>query len=195
MTRQRAFTLVEVLVTLGLLTLVAVLAYRGIAALVEGEGRLTAEASRWRALDAALARLEADLRQAVPRAVRVGGGSEPAWLGAIEANGASALVISRAGSEFDADPGVAGQRIGYRLRGDALQVVYWGGLDRATTGESEARAWTLAEGVAAFRLQHLGEREWRDAWPAPGEPDLPRAVRVELTLAGGETIDRWFALR
>lgn len=194
--RTRGFTLVEILVALALLGLVAALAYRGIAALVDGETRLTAEARRWRTLDAALARLEADLRQAVPRAARAGEAKEPAWLADVERNGSSALVFSRAGPEFDPDPGVAGQRIGYRLRDGTLQVVYWPALDRASGGDGEAQAWPLVEGVAVLRIDHLGEKTaWRAAWPQPDEPPLPRAVRVHLTLASGETIERWFALR
>jgi len=76
----RGFTLVEVLVALAILAITAALAYRGTAALVDGEVRLTAEAARWRTLDAVFARLEADLRQAQPRAVRAGAAREPAWI-------------------------------------------------------------------------------------------------------------------
>ena len=192
----RGFTLVEVLVALGLLALVAVLAYRGVAALVDGETRLVGEAQRWRTLDAALARMEADVRQALPRAVRVGGGTEPAWLAAIESPAASAIAFSRAGPEFDAEPGIAGQRIGYRLRNGALQVVYWPGLDRARGGDAGTQAWPLVEGIASFRVDHLDERgQWQARWPQANDPPLPRAVRVRLTLASGEAIERWFALR
>lgn len=196
MKRSGGFTLVEILVALALLALVAVLAYRGVAALVDGEARLADEARRWRTLDAALARMEADVRQALPRAVRAGATTEPAWIAAVEAHGGSAIAFSRAGSEFDAEPGRAGQRIGYRLRDGALQVVYWPSLDRAQPGEAGARTWTLAEGIAGLRIEHLGERgPWVPAWPQTDEPALPRAVRVQLTLASGESIERWFALR
>lgn len=196
MKRPRGFTLVEILVALGLLALTAVLAYRATAALVDGESRLAAEASRWRTLDAALSRLEGDMRQALPRAVRAGDATEPAWLAARESNGATAMVFSRAGPEFTAEPGIAGQRIGYRLRGVALEVVYWPALDRVRAGEDGLRAWPLIDGVAGFRVEHLGEGgAWFAAWPQPGEPALPRALRVHLTLASGEAIERWFALR
>ena len=196
MKAARGFTLVEILVAVALLGLVAVLAYRGVAALVDGEVRLAGEARHWRTLDAALARIEADLRQAQPRAVRAGGAIEPAWVAAVEANGSSAVAFSRAGAEFDAEPGVAGQRIGYRVRDGVLQVVFWPELDRANAGETGAQAWPLVEGVATLRIEHLGERDaWSTVWPRPGETALPRGVRVQLTLVDGAVVERWFALR
>ncbi len=190
----RGFTLVEVLVALAILAITAALAYRGTAALVDGEVRLTSEATRWRTLDAVFTRLEADLRQAQPRPVRVGTAREPAWLAATEAHGSSAIVFSRAGPEFDADPGAAGQRVGYRLRDGALEVVYWPGLDRAQ-GTRET-AWTLVRGVTRLRIEHLdADGGWRDTWPRFGEPEIPRAVRILLVLDSGEAIERWIALR
>jgi general secretion pathway protein J len=190
----RGFTLVEVLVALAILAITAALAYRGTAALVDGEVRLTSEATRWRTLDAVFTRLEADLRQAQPRPVRVGTAREPAWLAATEAHGSSAIVFSRAGPEFDADPGAAGQRVGYRLRDGALEVVYWPGLDRAQ-GTRET-AWTLVRGVTRLRIEHLdADGGWRDTWPRFGEPEIPRAVRILLVLDSGEAVERWIALR
>jgi general secretion pathway protein J len=191
--KRRGFTLIEVLVALALLALTAVLAWRATSAMVDGELRLSAEAARWRTLDLAFARLEADLRQAQPRPVRTPSGLEPAWIAATEGNGASAVVFTRAGPEFDAEPGAAGQRIGYRVRNAALEVVYWPALDRA---RDESVAYRLVEGVTGFRVEHLGSSgHWLAAWPRFGEPDLPRAVRVVLTLGSGEVLERWFSLR
>ena len=192
--RPRGFTLVEVLVALAILAITAALAYRGTAALVDGETRLASEATRWRTLDTVFARLEADMRQAQPRAVRVGTAREPAWIAAIESNGSSAIAFSRAGPEFDADPGAAGQRVGYRVRDGSLEVVYWPGLDRAP--DVRDSAWPLVAGVAHFRVEHRDATGgWRDAWPRAEEPAVPRAVRVLLALDTGEVIERWFALR
>jgi general secretion pathway protein J len=195
MTRARGFTLIEVLVALSLMALVAVLAWRATASLVDGESRLAGEAQRWRALDAAFARLEGDMRQALPRGVRnASGAMEPAWIGAVEAQGASAIVFTRAGAEFAVEPGAAGHRIGYRLRDAALEVVYWPALDRAR--EAEPAGYALVDGIAGLRIAQLGARgQWSDTWPLAGDDDVPRAVRVRLSLATGETIERLFALR
>ncbi|HSS70418.1 MAG TPA: prepilin-type N-terminal cleavage/methylation domain-containing protein, partial [Casimicrobiaceae bacterium] len=69
---RTGFTLVEVLLALVILAVIAVLGYRAVAALSESETRLSAEAARWRTLDLFFARLEGDLRQAMPRPARLG---------------------------------------------------------------------------------------------------------------------------
>ena len=117
-----------------------------------------------------------------------------AWSGTLDARNNADLRFSRAGPEFAVEPGSAGQRIGYRLAGDTVEVLYWPWVDNAP-GVTPA-AYALVSGVASFRLDYLdADGAWRDRWPVLGEPDVPRAVRVELTLAGGERIERWVALR
>ncbi len=170
------------------------LGYRALSALADSEARLAAEARHWRNLDGMFARLEADMRVALPREARTGARSEPAWLGASDAEGNAELRFSRAGAEFAIDPGSGGQRIGYRLRNGAVEVLYWPRLDQPATTLPEA--YVLADGIARFRVAYLDTRGgWRDRWPALGDPVLPRAVRVEMTLAGGDVIERWLTLR
>jgi general secretion pathway protein J len=192
-TPPRGFTLLETLIALAILAMISTLGYRAVSALVDSEAQLTSESLRWRTLDALFARLEADLRQALPREARVGAARAPAWLADVEASGNTALEISRAGPEFTADPGAAGQRIGYRLDGDVVNVLYWPRLDRPAGAVPVAHA--LAGGVATFSLQFLDTGgAWRARWPALGEPALPRAVRVELDLADGSRVERLLAL-
>jgi len=188
------FTLIELLIALAILAVIATLGYRAVASLTESEVRLTAEAERWRTLDAFLARLEADLRATVPREMRVGTGTEPALLGGVDGAGNTEFRIARAGPEFTADPGVAGQRLGYRLRNGTVEVMYWPHLDQPAA--VAPTIYSLAPGVADFRIGYLDAAgQWRDRWPAPGEHPVPQAVRVELTLATGESIERWMVLR
>jgi general secretion pathway protein J len=193
--RCAGFTLVEVLLALAIFGVISVLAYRATSTLTEGEAQLSAEAARWRTLEALFTRLEADIRQAVPRSVLAGPRVEPAWLAQpADSAGNASLVFSRAGTEFSDDPGVAGQRIGYRLRGHAVEIAYWPQLDNAAS--VQPAVYTLADGVAGFRIAYLTRSgSWRDTWPVPEEAALPRAVRVDLKLDSGEAIERWFVLR
>lgn len=188
------FTLIELLVALAILAVVATLGYRAMSALVDAESRLSFEANRWRTLDAMFARLEADLRQALPRDVRYGANREPAWWASVDAEGNTELRISRAGPEFDVDPGAAGQRIGYRLAERRVEVAYWPRLDQPP--QVEPARYALVDDVAAWRASFLDEAgNWRRQWPALGDPPLPRAVRIEVVLADGAQLERLWALR
>lgn len=188
------FTLIEVLLALVILAVIAVLGYRAVAALSESETRLSAEATRWRTLDLFFARLEGDLRQAMPRPARLGDARVPAWVGSADVNGNSALEFSRAGPEFVLEAGSAGQRLAYGFRDGVVEVRYWASYDRP--GNAEPTAYPLLADIAQFRLSYLTRNgQWSDVWPVSGEAPLPRAVRVQLALASGESIERWLALR
>ncbi len=193
--RSAGFTLIEVMLALAIFGVISVLAYRATTALTDGEVRLSAEAQRWRTLEGLFTRFESDIRQAVPRASRTGSSIEPAWLAQpADSAGNASLVFTRAGSEFSDDPGMSGQRIGYRLRGHAVEIAYWPQLDNATN--IQPAVFTLADGVTAFRIEYLGSTgTWRQRWQPANDTELPRAVRVNLTLDSGEAIERWFVLR
>ena len=193
--RFGGFTLVEMLLALAIFGVIAALSYRAIATLTDGEAQLSSAAHRWRTLDALFTRFEADIRQAVPRASRTASGVEPPWLALPTGRADSAaLVFTRAGAEFADEPGRAGQRVGYRLRGHVLEIAYWPQLDNVA-GVQPA-VYSLIDGVSGFRIDYLNKAgQWRDRWPLQGEADLPRAVRVQLAMDGGEVIERWFVLR
>ena len=192
--RRGGFTLIELLIALAILALVATLGYRALASLTDSEAKLAAEGVHWRNLDAFFARFEADARAAVPRQVRAGANVEPAWVGGVAESGDAEVRFSRAGSEFSVESGSAGQRIGYRLRNGAIEVLYWPYLDQPATVNPQPYA--LVQGVTRFRVAYLDALgKWRDRWPALGEPAIPRAIQVALTLADGEVIERWLALR
>jgi general secretion pathway protein J len=193
--RQRGFTLVEALVAVAILALVALLAWRATAAMTDGEQRLSVESARWQHLDALLTRLEADMRQALPRPARNGARSEPAWVAMpTDAAGNTSLAFTRAGPAAADEPGAGGQRVGYRWRDGHIDVLYWPRLD--DTANSTPAAYALVDGVARFRVLQLSSDErWSPRWPLPGAAAIPRGVRIEIVLADGSVIDRWLALR
>ena len=103
-------------------------------------------------------------------------------------------MFTRAGSEFSLEPAPAGQRVGYRLRDGTIELAYWRELDHAA--DAQPVVYPLVTDVAGFQLEYLTrDGAWRDRWPLLGEADVPRAVRLTLTLADGARIDRWFTLR
>jgi general secretion pathway protein J len=192
--RAGGFTLLEVLLAMAIVALIALLGYRAVAALSDSETQLAAEAARWRTLDLFFARLEGDLRQAMPRRARLAEAREPAWAGTADAAGNSTVAFSRAGPEFTMEPRSAGQRLAYQYRNGSVEVLYWASYDRPRGAFPTAYA--LLDGVTRFELAYLTrEGAWADAWPRAGESELPRAIRVRLTLASGEVIERWLALR
>ena len=80
------------------------------------------------------------------------------------------------------------------LRDGTLELAYWPHLDH--TDGATPRVYPLVTGVTAFELEYLTrDGSWLRAWPRFGEDEIPRAVRLTLTLADGVRIDRWFTLR
>ncbi|HLW13606.1 MAG TPA: type II secretion system minor pseudopilin GspJ [Casimicrobiaceae bacterium] len=191
----RGFTLVEALVAVAILALVAMIAWRATAAMTDGEVRLSEQSARWQHLDALLARMEADMRTAIPRGVRHGGETEPAWYASPDdAAGNTALVFTRAGPDAIDEPGSGGQRVGYRLHDGHVEVVYWPRLDNAAA--TVPATYALVDGIAGFRvLQLTGDGRWSDRWPFLGASAVPRGVRIQIVLADGSAVERWLALR
>jgi type II secretion system protein J len=172
--RQRGFTLLELLVALGVLALLASIGWRGLDAILGAQASVQAETRRWSDADRVMQQIGRDLSLAVERPME-----EPA----------GELVIVRMG-EPDAGPTQSGpRRVTYRLRDGALQYV----VELASSG---SQAGKVLEGVAAFDLRALeSDGAWRPLRREPGPVSgTARAVAAEITLAGGERIWRIFPL-
>jgi len=166
--------------------------------MTDSEARLVQESDRWRSLDMLFARIESDMRQAIPRGARAGARTEPPWVAvAADSAGNSTLAFTRAGPEFAVEPGIAGQRIGYRLHDSTIEALYWPQLDNVPS-ETPA-VYALAHDVERFRsFQLAASNAWSQLWPPPGAAKaevLPRAVRIEIGLSDGTTIERIIALK
>ena len=191
----RGFTLVEALVAIAILGLVALLAWRATAAMTDSEARLAYESARWRELDAVVARVEADLRAALPRRARTGSATEAALsLAPQDPAGDALLIFTRAGPDAVDEAGSGGQRIGYRLRDGRIEALFWPAIDQAAA--TVPAAYALTGGIRRFQVAALGAGEtWSERWPVAGASDLPRGVRMTLELDDGTRIERWIALQ
>jgi general secretion pathway protein J len=189
----RGFTLIEVMTALLVLSLLSLMSYRGLSAVLDAREHVKHETDKWRRVEAFFARFERDVQLAAPRPVRSASGTAPAWLGQVVATPDARLEFSR----FAATEGVdTARRVAYRLNDkQEIELWLWPGLDVAP-GTLPARYPVLA-GVKIFELQYLNPAlVWVDAWPtSPADPPLPQAVRLRIVLASSEEIVRVFALQ
>jgi general secretion pathway protein J len=191
--RARGFTLIELLVAMLLLALVSVMAYRGLDAMARANERMADVTDRWEAIARFFERFAADVTQPDLRAVRdAAGAGLPAWWARplVEPAGADAqLEFTRKSA-----PGAADVRLAYRLRAGKVELMVWPALDRSPV--TQPQVYPLLENVTAMRLAYLdGEGRWQPQWPVSGLNEaLPRAVSIELALAGIAPVQRVFAL-
>lgn len=186
---QRGFTLIELLSALLILSLLAVMSFRGLGAVLDARDQVQQETAKWQRVAAFLSRFERDIRLSAPRPVRAAGGMAPAWLGAA----GTGLEFSRFASAEGLD---VARRVAYRLNQNReIEIALWPGLDFASSAQP-ARYVVLA-GVAEFDVQYLDRAlAWVPAWPAAAaDPPLPRSVRLRVRLSTGEELVRVFALQ
>lgn len=195
--RSCGFTLVELLVTLVILALLSVAGYRGLDAVLQTRKHIVEETGKWQHLAFFFSRLEQDVAQAIHRPVRGQGGLEqPEWIGRpVAAEDEAELTFTRAGVSGEEERMSAPRRIGYRLQQGSIMLLRWPFPDQAP--HAEPVRYPLLEGVREFRLRHLDANgNWLALWPPDGQHGaLPMALEAAVTLAGGETVTRVFALQ
>ena len=190
--RSGGFTLIELLTALLILSALALMSYRGLGAVLDAREHVTRETDKWRRVASFFARFERDVLLAAPRSVRAISGTAPAWLGRPDATQAPLLEFSRFASSQGMD---VPRRLGYRLNDRReIEVWLWAGLDAAPNA-LPAR-YPVLGGVKEFELQYLNlNLAWGSTWPvSPGDPPIPRAVRLRVLLGSGEELVRVFAL-
>lgn len=189
----RGFTLIELMTALLVLSLLALMSYRGLGAVLDAREHVKQETDKWRRVAAFFARFERDVELAAPRPVRTAAGRAPAWLGAQGATAEARLEFSRFASSDGVD---AARRIGYRLNEKhEIELWLWPGLDVAP--DTLPARYPVLAGVKTFELQYLSPAlAWVDTWPmSPTDLPIPRAVRLRIVLASDEEIVRVFVLQ
>ena len=191
--RGSGFTLIELLVAILLFALLSMMAYRGLDAMARANERVVGDSDQWQAITLFFERFAADVSQPSGRSVRGNSGAPLLqWWGRalIEpANADAQLEFTRKSPTGQDDV-----RLAYRLRANTVELLIWPVLDRSPA--SQAQVYALLENVSAMRLRYLDSQgTWQDSWPAPGlDEALPRAVSIELSVAGQTAVQRIFAL-
>ena len=174
----RGFTLIELLSALLILSLLALMSFRGLGAVLDARDHVRQETEKWRSVAAFFSRFQRDVQLSAPRPVRAAAGR---------------LEFSR----FAAAEGIdAPRRVAYRLNDQQeIELLLWPSFEPAP--DVQPTVYPLLPEVAQFRLQYLGsELAWVDAWPrTERDPPLPLAVRLRVVLASGEELVRVFSLK
>lgn len=192
MRNQAAFTLLELLLALAIFSLMSVMAYGGLSAVIQTRETVSDAMQRLTAIQKALYRVQSDMESAQARPVRDEFGDlQPALRRDLDGLG---LAITRGGWRNPLSlPRSAMQRVHYRLEEQRLLRRSWPVLDRSREeGYSEV---TLLENVEEVRWRFLDDTpvagedfedlEWLEQWPDPSQLEvdpvgLPRAVEMTL---------------
>lgn len=180
---EAGFTLIELLVALAIFALISV---AGVMLLRSGSDTQIAVKKRLEemALSHRLANsLEGDLAQAIARPVRDQSGQPiPAFTkGEASVPGALFGFVRAGWSNFDSAPRAGLQRVAYVLEGGALKRLSWPMLD----GSAPTDAAVLLEDVTSATVEFRDDTgAWRDDWTAADADALPRAVALNINLAG-----------
>ena len=176
--KPRGFTLIELMCALLILSLLALMSFRGLGAVLDARDHVRQETEKWRGVTAFLSRFQRDLQLSAPRPVRAASGR---------------IEFSRFAAAEDID---TPRRVAYVLNANReIELWLWPGFDALPN--AQAARYPVLSAVALFELQYLDtELAWVDAWPrSERDAPLPRALRLRVVLASGEELVRVFALK
>lgn len=196
--KQRAFTLIEVLVALAVFSILATLAYGALSQTIDSAEILNDRLDRLQALQKTMRTLGADFVQLAPRPVRDELGENFSAALQTDFDSGFALQLTRGGwNNPMALPRGTLQRAAYRMEEDELVRYHWNVLDRTLSNEPGAT--TLLDGVETIVFRFMqGNGEWTLEWPPlssqgrQGQRQRPRAIEVILTLEAEGEITRLF---
>ena len=176
--KPRGFTLIELLSALLILSLLALMSFRGLGAVLDARDRVRQETEKWRSVAVFFARFQRDVQLSAPRPVRAA---------------SERLEFTRFATAEGID---TPRQVAYQLNGNReIELWLWPAFDVAPDAQP-ARYAVLSE-VAQLELQYLDpELAWVGAWPrSERDAPLPQAVRLRIVLVTGEELVRVFALK
>ena len=178
------FTLLELIVVIGIFALLSVMAYGGLNNVLKARQGVEQSLDRLADLQRAYWRLREDLQQIAPRPTRDEfGDARPAVWSEL----GEAVVLTRGGWRNPLGlPRSSRQRVSYELREEKLIRKQWWHLDQAPNIEPQELE--VLAGVREMQWRFLGAGEdWQDSWPegsnaGSADPTAPPPRAIEVTL-------------
>jgi len=193
---NRAFTLIEVLVSLAIFGILAALAYGALGQTLAASELLNDRMGRLQALQRTVRLVSEDFLQLAPRPVRNELGDSLSASLSTDFQSGFALELTRGGwSNPVVLPRSTLQRVAYRIEENELIRYHWRVLDR--TFSNEPISVPMLDGVESILFRFLqANGEWTEQWPPNNQAGSgrvrlrPRAVEVILTLESEGQITR-----
>lgn len=201
---QRGFTLLELMVAIGIFAVFSAIAYGGLSQVLRIQQRLIPEHTLQRQIMMAFMRLQEDLSQVRGRQIRSIDGTRS---GGFIGRPSDARALGLANMEFTRGGGpivpLARRsdllRVAYRIneQGELLRIT-WPVLDRAPT--TEATEHVILSQVEDFQARFTtGKNNWTTNWPPIGvsntNSSAPRGVEIKITITGLGEITRLYYIR
>lgn len=199
--KQRGFTLLELLIASIIFAIMAVMAYGGLANVMDNSKASQTALKRLQQIQQSVSVLNRDLLQILPRAVRDEYGNVQPALSA--GNNIDNLVEFTRGGRVNPANLLRSTllRVAYRFDDEKLLRLQWPQLDNAPG--IEAKQTTLIDDVENVSIRFLDQNgEWQEQWPPlnsdggtnAGNSTGPTAIEVVLQLNDWGEIRRLYAM-
>lgn len=191
--RRGGFTLVEMLVALFVFGLLAAAGAAVMGSTLTSQSAVKSRVERFADFQRLRATLRADLAQAAPRRTRdtTGAPAGVAFIGGDPWGGNSErlfVVVRRGWENPDQAARPSLQYVEYRLSGRRIERRVRAALDGTALGPAQV----LLDGVDASQVAFLHNAAWQSTWKGQSGVELPRAVRLDLTVEGIGPITQLF---
>ena len=198
--QRNGFTLLELIIALGIFSLVSVMAFSGFHAVKTSSKHVEQVSGELSKLQMAFLLMGRDMQQAIARSIRDNYGDEQAALTGSGSGFGNMLEFTRTGWVNPlGQQRSAMQRVAYGVKEDNLVRMSWPMLDRVQG--SEPREAVLLKDVKGFELRFLNlEGQWVSEWPPlvlneeESAPNLPKAIEVTLEMEGWGKLVRLFPM-
>jgi general secretion pathway protein J len=188
---QGGFTLLEVLVAIGIFSVVAIVSYTTLDTYIDQRERLTSHYGRLERLQRLFILLERDIQFSVGRTVRVGGEVQPAT---VIKQDSILLALTVAQADLHNASGISLKRVEWELDGNELLRSQWNVLDH--NGDIEPSRLLVSDELADIELSYLIYSSNRGLETSDNldSGQTPAGIELNVTLNSGSSYRRVFAV-
>ena len=188
---QSGFTLLEVLVAIGIFSLVAIISYSTLDTYLDQRERLTSHYGKLERLQRLFILLERDIQFSAGRKVRNDGELQPAML---SAQGDVLIAMTVAQADVQSVTGISLKRVEWQLDGHELVRSQWNVLDY--TGNIEPARLLVSDEIAEIEFNYLlySQNQSLDLSDSLSEGQHPAGIELNVILDSGGSYRRVFAI-